>query len=425
MKIRTIVSLVACGLMGTWLLPAHAAEDRALGSSLAGLLKYAREHNPGLAASRFEAEAALQRIQSAGALPDPFLRAELMDITNQGTNKSASLLPAQVGSTRYLVAQDLPWFGKLDLQRELATAQAGQASGQIAASWSDLASRIKSAYAMYYYLSASERLTLQMLELLQSLERIVTTRYANGLGSQQEVIRVQLEVTNLHSELIPLRNKHHHAHVRLNSQLSRPADAPLAEPVQLRPLPTPAQLDEPVLQEKLRARNPQLQIAEAQIQSAEKSRDLAYIDRYPDFTLGIAPTQSGSAIRNWDLMIELNIPLQQTSRRSREHEAEALLAAADARKQSIRDQMAASLSASLSELEAARRTEQLLATRLLPQSELTYQSALAGYENGKVDFATLIDAQRQILQARQQLLKSQLDAQLQLADVERLVGEEL
>ena len=40
------------------LLPAHAAEDRTLGSDIAGLLEYAREHNPELAATRFDADAA-------------------------------------------------------------------------------------------------------------------------------------------------------------------------------------------------------------------------------------------------------------------------------------------------------------------------------------------------------------------------------
>jgi cobalt-zinc-cadmium efflux system outer membrane protein len=42
-----------------------------------------------------------------------------------------------------------------------------------------------------------------------------------------------------------------------------------------------------------------------------------------------------------------------------------------------------------------------------------------------VDFATLLDAQRQILKARQQQLKAQLEAQLRLAEIERLLGEEL
>jgi outer membrane protein TolC len=124
-------------------------------------------------------------------------------------------------------------------------------------------------------------------------------------------------------------------------------------------------------------------------------------------------------------MFEFSIPLQQSSRRAQEREAEAMLAAANARKQSALNQVESGLSENLSALEAARRTDVLITSRLLPQSELTYQSALAGYETGKVDFATLIDAQRQILQARQQQLKVELEAQARLADIEKLLGEEL
>lgn len=76
-------------------------------------------------------------------------------------------------------------------------------------------------------------------------------------------------------------------------------------------------------------------------------------------------------------------------------------------------------------LDTALRTESLLVTRLLPQAELTYQSALAGYENGRVDFASLLEAQRQILKAKRQQLKAQLEAQLRLSEIESLLGEEL
>jgi outer membrane protein TolC len=411
-------------LLGMWLMPAAAAEQ-ALGRDVAGLLAYAREHNPELAAVRHEADAARQRIQPAGALPDPVLRTELMDVTNQGTNKAPSLLPSQVGSTRYLLMQSVPWFGKRDLQREVAEAQAAQADGQSASTWAELSGRIKAAYAMYYYLSGSEHLARQTLELLDNLERVAQTRYANGLGTQQDVIRAQVEQTTLRTELLELESERHHEQSRLNALLSRPAMAELAEPSQLRLLPSPAQLDYSLLEQKLRARNPQLQVAEAQVQSAEKGRDLAYVNRYPGFTLGIAPNQSGNAVKSWDLMVEFNIPLQQESRRSQEREAEAQLAASESRRQALLDRMLAELSENVYGLETARRTESLAATRLLPQSELTYQSALAGYETGRVEFAMLIEAQRQILKAKQQRLKAQLDAQLRLAEIERLLGEEL
>ncbi len=426
MNIPKTIQLMLCAAL-LWLalaaLPAQGAEP--LGASLSGLLAYAREHNPELAAMRHEADAAVQRVQPAGALPDPVLRAELMDVTNQGTNKASSLWPSEVGSTRYLLMQSVPWFGKRDLQRGAAEAQAAQADGQVAATWAELAGRIKATYAMYYYLSGSERLTRQTLELLDKLERVAQTRYANGLGAQQDVIRAQVEQTALRAELLELESELHHEQSRLNALLSRPAMAELAAPLQLRPLPPPAQLDYASLEQKLRARNPQLQIAEAQVQSAGKGRDLAYLNRYPGFTFGIAPNQVRNSVRSWDVMVEFNIPLQQGSRRSQEREAESLLAASESRKQALQDSMLAALSESLYGLETARRAESLAATRLLPQSELTYQSALAGYETGKVEFAMLIEAQRQILNAQRQRLKAQLEAQSRLAEIESLLGEEL
>jgi outer membrane protein TolC len=76
-------------------------------------------------------------------------------------------------------------------------------------------------------------------------------------------------------------------------------------------------------------------------------------------------------------------------------------------------------------LDSARRTEELTRGTLLPQAELTFRSALAGYEAGRVDFSTLIDALRQIRQARQSLIRAQAEGQARLADVERMIGEEL
>ena len=66
------------------------------GASVDSLLEFARERNPEYAAMRFEAEAAGERVAPAGALPDPRLRTELMDITKSG-EQNPSLLPGQIG----------------------------------------------------------------------------------------------------------------------------------------------------------------------------------------------------------------------------------------------------------------------------------------------------------------------------------------
>ena len=426
MKIQNIVSLVACGLIGTGLLPAHAVEDRLLGSSLAGLLEYAREHNPELAASRFEAEATLQRIEPAGALPDPVLRAELMDITNQGTNKDASLWPSQAGSTRYTLMQSVPWYGKRDLKREAAEAGAEQARGQSAATWAELVAQIKSAYAQYYYVAGSQKIAGDLFDLVTQMEKVAQVRYANGLAAQQDAVRAQVEQTAIKTGLVALDNSKRQIEARLNALLSRPATLPLAAPQRLRSIPATATLaNHAVLEDRLREHNPELFMEEAGIRARERNRDLVYKNRYPDLVLGISPTQSGNAVREWGVMVELNIPLQQEARRSQERESEAMLAAARARKEATANRILFALAENLSGVEAARRTELLSSTGLLPQAKVTFDSALIGYQTGKVDFATLLDATRQILNAKLEVLKAQTDAQMRLAEIERLLGEDL
>jgi len=404
---------------------ATLAQETLPGASVDSLLALARERNPEFAAMRLEAEAATERVTPAGALPDPMLRTELLNVTNYGSDASPNLLPARIGGAKYTLIQPLPFWGKRDLKREAAEAQAQAASGQAALTWSEQAARIKVAYAQNFALSRLVALTREVVDLIGGIERITQARYAGGLVPQQDAIRVQVERTAMQNELIQMETEHHHARSRINALLARPAHAPLAEPQALRPLPAPVRLDYAALESRLRDRNPQLFADDARIRAAEKNRDLAYRNRYPDFSVGISPMQTRNRVNEWELMVELNIPLQQESRRAQEREAERMLEATRARKAASANQLLADLSENLSAIEAARRVETLAQTSLLPQAELTYRAALAGYENGKVDFATLLDAERQIRQAKQDVIRAQVEQQARLADIERLIGEDI
>ena len=80
--------LLCAALTASWCLGAQAQVQP--GSNVESLLSMAREGNPDFASMRYEADAATERITPAGALPDPKLRTELMDIT-KGGSQSASL----------------------------------------------------------------------------------------------------------------------------------------------------------------------------------------------------------------------------------------------------------------------------------------------------------------------------------------------
>jgi outer membrane protein TolC len=319
----------------------------------------------------------------------------------------------------------LPAWGKRDLRRDVAAADVQQAAARASGVWTELAMRIKTSYARYYLASQNERLTREILDLMGRIEQIAQARYSGGLVAQQDAIRAQIEQTTMRSELIMLEAEKRQTRARLNALVARDATAPLAEPASLRPLPAVGVLDAAALAQRARANNPQLAAEDAKLRGAEKGRDLARRNRYPDVTLGLAPTQMGSRITSWGVMVEVNIPLQQTTRRAQEAEAEAMVGAARSRSQAVANQLVGDLGESLAALDAARSTEALVANQSLPQSELSLRSAIASYENGKLDFTALLEAQRQIRKARMDRLKAQAEAQMRLAEIERIVGEDL
>jgi len=420
---RATAILAAAAIAGTnaWGQPA----EQLIGGQVESLLEFARSRHPEFAALRAEAEAAAARVEPAGALPDPVLRTELRNVTNEGSDASASLLPSRVGSTRYAFSQALPWFGKRDLRREVAGAGADEALAKARAGWIELATRIKLTYAQHHVHLTSIRYAQENIDLMRRVAEIARTRYASGFGSQQDALRAQSELTAMQTDLVMLEGESAQASARMRALLGRPENVRLRPPEKLRPLPPVAKLDMVALEARLRANNPQLAADEARIAGAEKNRDLVERNRYPDVNLGVAPIQSRNRVSEWELMFEINIPLQRDSRRAQEREAELNLEAARLRRQGNLNQSLAELSESVAGLEVAQRLESLVSTGLLPQAELNLNSALAAYENGRVDFAAVLDAHRALRKARLELVKSRGDQQSRLAEIERMVGEDL
>ncbi|MDO8958897.1 MAG: TolC family protein [Rhodocyclaceae bacterium] len=405
---------------------ALAADETLIGGNVESLLAFARERHPEFAAMRAEADAAAERVAPAGALPDPSFRVELRDFTNEMSGGSPNLLPSRVGSTKYTLTQTLPWVGKRDLRRDAAAAGADAATQAARASWLELATQIKQVYAQHHVHLHTLRLMGENLDLLLRLADIAQTRYANGLAPQQDVLRALTERAMLQGDQAMFEGESAQSSARMRSLLGRPPNnVKLRPPEKLRPLPPSAALDFLALEARLLANNPQLAMAAARLTAADKGRELAYRNRYPDVMVGIAPIQSRTRVAEWELMVEVNIPLQQDSRRAQERESERMFEATRLRREATLNQALAELGEALAGLEAARRIETLQAAQLLPQAELSLQAALAGYETGKVEFAMVLEAQRQIRRARQDIVKARGDQQLRLADIERLIGEEL
>jgi len=387
-----------------------------IGANVEELLRWADSHNPELLALGYEADAANARIDVAGALPDPTLRVTFMDFAGPGAVDDRS-------ETQYRVGQTFPWWGKRGLREEVAVAELAQARGKQQAGRAEIHARIKSAYARYYQAVGLKKLNGEILQLLTDLEGLAQVRYSGGLVPQQDVIRVQVERTLLRSELIELDTEQHHAMSGLNVAMGRQQLEPFAEPQSLRDVPAEL-LDSANLAERIAHTNPQLAMQSARVSAADANQRLADRDRYPDFTIMIAPTLVDSRFDTWEAMVEINLPIRFDSRRARQNAAAAMLAAERERQQALHNQLAGYVQESLIALVAAEKQEQLITGTLLPQAELTLESAMAGYETGQVDIDTLFEAQRALKRARQDSLRAQVMQELRMAEIESMMGEE-
>ena len=392
-----------------------------LGSSPQALIEYARHSNPGFAAARAEASAAQERVTPAGALPDPTFEVELMDATNTMSGRSASLLPGQVGETRYRITQPLPGWGKRKLAVKAAEAQATQADAMRDTSWAELAAKIETLWLRYYAADRELVLNREGLTLLKSLEELSLARYELGLLPQQAVLRMQREITAQRLALVEVEQRRKGLAAGLNGLLGRAHDAPLATPAD--PAPLPEQLEAGALFESAASANPDVNAAAYGIDVARAERERTYQDRLPDFAVGVRNNRPDEGKASWDVMFEVMIPLQQSSRRAREREAEYMLMAAEARREDARARATGELGIAWSMYAQGRETLRLLEHTLLPQAQATRDASQAALSSGTVDFDSVIEAERQLIDIRTQRLKTELDTRLALTEIKKLTGD--
>lgn len=398
-----------------------ALADPSLGDSLPALLEHARQHNPAFAAERAEAEAARERIGSAGALPDPRFQIELMDVTNTMRGGGTTLLPGQVGETRYRIVQPLPAWGKRDIDSRAAQARAGRADAGREAAWVDLAAELKAAWLRYYAADREAVLNREALALLQGLEETTLARYRLGLLPQQAVLRAQREITSLRLAQVAVEQKRSGAVAALNALLARPADSALAAPLDPPALPPSPPFNR--IAERTHASNPALAAAALGVDVARLERERTWRDRYPDFSIGLTNNRPRGGDDSWDVMFEVMIPLQQSARRSREREAEYMVSAADARRAATDARLQGELGSAHAAFTAGRETLRLLRGTLMAQASATRDAARSAFANARVDFDTVLEAERQLIDIRMQALDTEVKTHLALAELEKLAGD--
>lgn len=420
-RLSIIMGCMLLAALPAWADGAANGAAQAPGASAQDLLQWLEQDSAELQAAQHDAAGAADRAAAAGALPDPSVRIEWWDIPRS----NPTLDPRQDGMTMYKVFQAFPGWGKRDAQRHAAEADADAARARARGVRADLRTQVKLAFARYYRAFHALRLNRDLATFADSVAALARSRYETGLASQQEMIRAQLEQSGLETERYALEAEVSQSQARINALLDRPAHAPLQDPSILRTMPAPAVLDENTLAQRLRDASPELAGESAQIHAADSNADLMHRNQTPDFMVGIGPTQRGSSFNTFGAMVEFTVPLHTEVNHARQRQAEEAAEAGRARRRASEARLLGALRERLAVLQAAEQQAALDSQRALPLAELAFKGALAGYRNGNVDFATLLEAKRQVQKTELDELDAQVAQQVNLAGIEQLIGEDL
>jgi cobalt-zinc-cadmium efflux system outer membrane protein len=149
----------------------------------------------------------------------------------------------------------------------------------------------------------------------------------------------------------------------------------------------------------------------------EKSR------RIPDVTVSMGVKKNGETGSN-QAVVGLSIPFPMFDR-NQGNILEALR-----RTDKARDELAATeirldgeLAQAYERLSTARQEAEALQRDILPGAQSAYDAATTGFEFGKFNFLDVLDAQRTLLQARSQYLRTLSEAHNAAAEIDRILGE--
>ncbi|GLI95132.1 TolC family protein [Methylocystis echinoides] len=398
--------------------PAGAGERAAApGANVESVVGFATRLSPELAASILDADAAAHRVGAAGVQPDPTFTLQAWDVNSKGVGQP------WIGQRWIGLEQTVRLWGKTDLEKGVAAAEADAARHGSHAVELDLVARVKTVYAQYNAAHRAVELAISLRQRLEEVAELLRLRYGASSVNQQEVIKAELEAANAAADVVRREGEEKSAVARLNALIGRQAQAPLAAPKGFPALK--ARLTLASVQEMARSYNPQLAATHARVRSATGTKELTDLNYYPDVTVGATYVQRPVGQDSGQFLIGFKVPLQYEAKDAEQRVASASLGAAEARNDALRIRLDGEVAEAWFRLEAIRKALKIFEHRQLPPARLSVETAQKGFDAGAADLATLLETERRLRAVELELLALRVEEQSRFADLERLAGGSL
>jgi outer membrane protein TolC len=387
---------------------------------LADLLREALEQNPDLIVLRHQIDAARQRPAQARGLNPPMVEAEIWQWPIDTLN------PANANMYMFMVGQDLPGRGKRALRAAVAEKDIALAESDVTIRARQIINEIKQAYASLFIARKSIDVHLSSVDLLRQIADVSQAKYTTGRISQQDVLKPVVELSKLHNDIIMFDEQANLATARLNVLLDRAPETPigpLVESGEKTLLPATADLQRMALE-----RQPELQRARLEIERTQAELASAKRDDKPDYSVQAGYMLIPHMTDAWMARIGVtwpNAPWSHGKIDARVAEQNAALETARARTRAMENMVRLAVQEAYVRAKSAQDRAALLRTTILPQSQQTLEVSRVAYQTDRVDFQSIIDNERTLLDSELEYFRALSDFQQATADLERAIGTDL
>jgi len=386
--------------------------------SLKDLVREAEQNSPEIAVAEQGYAAATHVARQVSALPDT--QATLQQLSVGSPRPFSGYTNSDFAYVGVGASQEIPYPGKRSLRGQVARREADVRHVQIESVRRVITDKLKAAYFRLAYLQQTLSVLERNDQLLKDIEQIVESRYRVGQGNQQEVLKAQLQTTKILQEITMHHREVGQLEAQLKRLLNRPQESPdiQTEPLAARTLTYSAS----DLLSLTKQQNPDVKAQEAMLAKTDSQVELAKKEFRPDFAVQYMYQNTDRKFRDY-YMAGFSITLPNRSRRKAE------LAEAEANREQANKQLEAEVQQRLAEVQdqyvvAQASAEQLKIYKdgLLPQSNATFQSALAAYQANRQDFETLLSSFRDVLNLEVEYQRELAEHEVALARLEMLTG---
>jgi len=372
-------------------------------------------------------QAAKNKIPQFSNLPDPMLT---LGFRNMPTS-SFSFSEDPMSQKTIGITQSFPFPGRLSAKEDVAAIDTSIINQEIKDAENEIRKLVSKAYYNLNYYRRAIFYAKESRKLLFDIKDVVGVKYSVSSATQQNLIKVQLEITMLDDKIESLKGREQSELSRLNALLLNRADnkieTGLINSIKF------IKLTGNSLEKLAKNNRPYLKGIELLKEKDKLKQISAEKEFYPNISLGLQYSFRNQVnvtsryLNNFlSVVVGFSLPLNYGGKRTAKVEETISLQKLHEEKfysslQFLNDKFGSSVA----ELNSIKERIKLFKEGLLPQALQNYKSALASYQVNEVDFINVIDAQNQLYQIETNLYKLKTDYLKQIAELEFLTGSRL